>query len=157
MSDEVMAWTDGSCLRNPGGPGGWAVVLEVAGHDLEIFGNSGSTTNNRMEMMAVYRAILAVPKSVLIVHTDSSYVADGINEWRHGWKENGWKRKSRSGKLHALNNSDLWEAIDHALENRPDNREVVIRKVRGHNGIPQNERADTLAKREARRRGRIEA
>ncbi|MFP4131033.1 MAG: ribonuclease HI [Thiohalospira sp.] len=137
MSDSVEIFTDGACRGNPG-PGGWGALLRKGEHERELSGSEAETTNNRMELMAVIRALEALdrPCEVTVV-TDSQYVQKGISEWLPGWKRKGWK--TAAGK--PVKNKDLWQALD-AAAGRHD---VKWEWVRGHNGHAENERADALA------------
>ena len=137
--DHVEIFTDGACRGNPG-PGGWGAILRLARNEKELWGGASETTNNRMELTAVIRALEALKRPVNgRIHTDSQYVLKGINEWIHGWKRNGWKTASRQ----PVKNADLWERLD-ALS-RQHKLEWVW--VKGHAGHPENERADALANR----------
>ena len=109
----VVIHTDGACKGNPG-PGGWGALLVAGGREKELFGGEPSTTNNRMELTAVIRALeaLKVPSEVEI-HTDSQYVKNGIETWIHGWKRNGWKTADRK----PVKNAELWRELE-ALANR---------------------------------------
>ncbi|GAA4411755.1 ribonuclease HI [Quisquiliibacterium transsilvanicum] len=139
MDDPVEIYTDGACKGNPG-PGGWGALLRVRGEEKELFGGERQTTNNRMELTAVIRALeaLAGPSRVA-VHTDSQYVQKGISEWIKGWKARGWLTSDRK----PVKNADLWRELD-ALAAK---HEVQWHWVRGHAGHPENERADVLANR----------
>jgi ribonuclease HI len=147
MSDIVDIFTDGACSGNPG-PGGWGAILRTGAVEKELFGGEALTTNNRMEMTAVIRALEALKRPVLArVHTDSQYVQKGISEWIVGWKKRGWKTADKQ----PVKNEDLWRELDrlaglHQLE---------WLWVRGHAGHVENERADALARRgvETVRRG----
>ena len=133
----VEIFTDGACKGNPG-PGGWGVVLRMGGHEKELSGHEPATTNNRMEMTAVIRALgaLKAPCHVAL-HTDSRYVIDGITKWIFGWQKNGWKNSQKKPVL----NSDLWlELLDATKPHRID-----WIWVKGHDGHVENERADRLA------------
>lgn len=133
----IEMYADGSCLRNPGGPGGWGVVF-CGAITREHYGGERSTTNNRMEMLAVIAGLETLSEPVsLRVYTDSRYVHDGATKWIHGWQKRGWKTASGD----AVKNQDLWVRM-HALTLR---HRVEFRWVRGHNGNPGNERADALA------------
>ncbi len=135
----VEIYTDGACKGNPG-PGGWGALLRCRGHERELYGGEPSTTNNRMELTAVIRALEALTRtSTVVVHTDSQYVQKGISEWLPGWKARRWLTADRK----PVKNVDLWQALD-ALTAR---HRVQWRWVRGHNGHPENERADALANR----------
>lgn len=138
MNDVVM-YTDGACSGNPG-PGGWGVVLMAGKHRKELFGGEKETTNNRMEMMAVIRGAEALKKGCSVdIYTDSQYVMKGMTEWLEGWKARGWRTAGRQ----AVKNVDLWQRLDKAL----DRHEIKWYWVRGHTGVPENERADELARR----------
>lgn len=135
--EEVDIYTDGACSGNPG-PGGWGAILRSGAHEKEIWGGEPATTNNRMELLAVIRALEALKRPVAArVHTDSQYVQKGISEWIHGWKARGWKTASKE----PVKNADLWQQLD-ALRN---NHQVEWRWVKGHAGHEFNERADQLA------------
>lgn len=138
---EVEIYTDGACKGNPG-PGGWGAWLRSGPHEKELWGGEPLTTNNRMELTAVIQALSVLKQgSHVILHTDSSYVKDGITTWIHGWKARGWTTADRK----PVKNIDLWQQLD-ALRTR---HHVDWRWVRGHNGDPGNERADQLANRGA--------
>lgn len=134
----VTIFTDGACLGNPG-PGGWAAVLLCAGCRREISGGYRRTTNNRMELLAVIRALECLKYSCFVeVHTDSKYLHDAVNKgWLAKWQRNGWMT---SGKK-PVKNQDLWQNLDVLL--RMHN--VCFGWVRGHAGNPENERCDALA------------
>ena len=140
--DTVTIYTDGACSGNPG-PGGWgAVVLverdggEPTSHDLS--GGDRDTTNNKMELNAVIKALEALPSgSSATVITDSTYVKNGATCWMAAWKRNGWKTADRK----PVKNRDLWTLLDALLETR----KITWRWVRGHDGNEFNERADVLA------------
>ncbi|MBL27336.1 MAG: ribonuclease HI [Rhodospirillaceae bacterium] len=134
----VEAHTDGACSGNPG-PGGWGVVLRWGGTTRELSGAEPATTNNRMELMAAIQALEALKRPVAIaIHTDSTYVRDGITRWLHQWKANGWRTAAKK----PVKNQDLWERLEAALATH----EVTWHWVRGHAGDPGNERADQLAR-----------
>lgn len=134
----IEIYTDGACSGNPG-PGGWGALMRWNGHEKELSGGEPDTTNNRMEMMAVIKALEAVTKagSEIHIHTDSKYVMQGVNEWMEGWKARGWKTAAKK----PVKNQDLWERID-SLTNK---HKVSFFWVKGHAGHPENERADELA------------
>jgi len=134
----VEIFTDGACRGNPG-PGGWAAILRSGGHEKEIFGGEGATTNNRMELTAAIKALEALKKrSHVTLYTDSRYVMDGLQLWLPRWKANGWKTSDKK----PVKNADLWRALDEAARRH----DVVWRWVRGHAGHAENERADLLAR-----------
>ncbi|MDY0071208.1 MAG: ribonuclease HI [Thauera sp.] len=136
--EAVEIYTDGACSGNPG-PGGWGAILRWQGHEKEIFGGEPATTNNRMELLAVIRALDLLKRSMTVqVHTDSQYVQKGISEWIEGWKTRGWKTASRT----PVKNADLWQALDAARERH----QVQWLWVKGHAGHVDNERADALAR-----------
>lgn len=131
-------YTDGACSGNPG-PGGWGTVLISGKHRKELSGGEAETTNNRMEMMAVIRGMEALKRTSKVdIYTDSTYVMKGITEWMGNWKKNGWRTAARK----PVKNVDLWQRLDEAL----DRHEVNWNWVRGHTGVPENERADELAR-----------
>jgi len=133
----VEIYTDGACRGNPG-PGGWGATLEMGEHFRELSGAEAMTTNNRMELMAVISAIEALKRPVPIkLYTDSEYVRRGITEWLKSWKARGWKTADRK----PVKNQDLWERLD-AIASR---HEIEWHWVKGHSGVPGNERVDRLA------------
>ena len=136
---DVEIFTDGACRGNPG-PGGWGALLRAGRHVKELWGGAHSTTNNRMELTAVIEALVVLKRRVRVtVHTDSTYVKQGITAWIHSWKRNGWKTKSRE----PVKNADLWMRLDELAQAH----EVTWRWVKGHAGHEGNERADALANR----------
>ncbi len=137
-TSRVEIFTDGACSGNPG-PGGWGAVLRYNSAEKELNGGEKATTNNRMEMMAAIVALetLKRPSSVDL-HTDSTYLRDGITKWIHGWKRNGWKTAAKK----PVKNVDLWQRLEQALERH----DVSWHWVKGHAGHPENERADALAR-----------
>ncbi len=136
---EVEIYTDGACKGNPG-PGGWGALLRAGAHEKELWGGEPDTTNNRMELTAVIRALEALKRPVSArVHTDSKYVQQGISEWIHGWKKNGWKTASKA----PVKNADLWQQLDRLA----GQHQLQWIWVKGHAGHPENERADALANR----------
>ena len=133
----IEIYADGACRGNPG-PGGWGVVVLSAEGDQEMMGATGNTTNNRMELCAVLEGLLALSQPARVrVYTDSTYVCKGITEWIAGWKRRNW----RTSGGRAVKNQDLWLALDEAQSHH----EVEWQWVRGHDGHPENERADQLA------------
>lgn len=136
-ADTIYIYSDGACKGNPGA-GGWGALLLTDGHRKEICGGEANTTNNRMEMTAVIRALESLKRpSTVEVHTDSQYVQKGISEWMAGWKRRNWR--TADGK--PVKNQDLWLQLD-ALSQL---HRIEWKWVRGHNGHPENERADELA------------
>ncbi len=133
----VEIYTDGACRGNPG-PGGWAVLLMFDGREKELSGAEALTTNNRMELTAVIRALRELKRPMNVrVFTDSEYVRRGITEWLTGWKARGWRTADRQ----PVKNQDLWES----LEAECARHDIEWRWVKGHSGVPGNERADLLA------------
>ena len=134
----VEIYTDGSCLGNPG-PGGYGAVLKFNQHRKEISAGFKNTTNNRMELLAAIEA-LAVLKEQCIVEltTDSQYVKDGINQWIHNWRRNGWRTSNKK----PVKNADLWKKLDAQVQRHT----VNWHWVKGHSGHPENERCDELAR-----------
>jgi ribonuclease HI len=137
IEDVVEVFSDGACRGNPG-PGGWGIVLRYKDKEKELWGGEADTTNNRMELMAVIRALEALkPGRKVRVYTDSQYVQKGISEWIHTWKRKNWMT---SGKT-PVKNVDLWKRLDELAAQH----DVEWRWVKGHAGHPENERADRLA------------
>ena len=135
----VDLWTDGSCRGNPG-PGGWAALLIAGGHEKELSGAEPATTNNRMELTAAIRGLQALKRRCKVrVHTDSEYVKRGVTEWLEDWKRRGWKTADKK----PVKNVDLWQELDALL----GSHDIEWRWVRGHSGVPENERVDQLANR----------
>lgn len=136
--DVVDIWTDGACVPNPG-PGGWGALLRQGPHELELCGGeAGTTTNNRMELTAPIRALQALKRPVTVrVHTDSTYVRNGVTSWVATWQRNGWRTSAKQ----PVKNEDLWRAlVEEAARHR-----VEWLWVKGHAGDEGNERADRLA------------
>jgi ribonuclease HI len=134
----VDIYTDGACSGNPG-PGGWGAILRWRGNERELSGAESQTTNNRMELMAAIRALESLKRPMRArIHTDSTYVKDGITRWIHAWKAKGWRTAARK----PVKNVDLWQRLDAALTTH----DVEWFWVRGHAGHPENERADALAR-----------
>jgi ribonuclease HI len=135
----VEIWTDGACKGNPG-PGGWGALLRYGSHEKELFGGERDTTNNRMELTAVIEALASLKQRCdVIVHTDSQYVKNGIQEWMANWVRRGW----RTADNKPVKNVDLWRRLSAEVARH----HVHWRWVRGHSGDPHNERADALANR----------
>jgi ribonuclease HI len=138
-ADRVLIYADGACKGNPG-RGGWGAILKTGNGERELFGGEAQTTNNRMELTAVIRALeVLAPQSEAAVYTDSQYVQKGISEWLHDWKRRGWRTADKK----PVKNIDLWQQLDRlAAAHR-----VSWHWVKGHAGHPENERADALANR----------
>ena len=135
---QVEIFTDGACSGNPG-PGGWGAILRHNGVEKELSGGEPQTTNNRMEMMAAIAALEALRRpSHVHLHTDSTYLKDGITKWIHAWKARGWRTANKK----PVKNVDLWQRLEAAIETH----KVRWTWVRGHTGHPENERADELAR-----------
>jgi ribonuclease HI len=133
----VEIYSDGACRGNPG-PGGWGALLRFNDQEKELFGGEAATTNNKMELTAVIRALEALKQpSKVRVYTDSQYVQKGIKEWIHGWKRNGWKTSDKKD----VKNKELWVELDELRKRH----EIEWHWVKGHAGHPENERADALA------------
>lgn len=133
----IEIYTDGACRGNPG-PGGWAALLQKGEHEKEISGAEALTTNNRMELTAVIRALESLKQPVEArVFTDSQYVRRGITEWLSAWKARGWRTADKK----PVKNQDLWEQLE-AVSAR---HRIEWRWVPGHAGVPGNERVDRLA------------
>ncbi|WP_395616162.1 ribonuclease HI [Sphingorhabdus sp.] len=134
---QLEIFTDGACKGNPG-PGGWGAVIRYGKHEKEISGGDPDTTNNRMELAAAIQALkILIEPCHIKLHTDSKYVLDGITKWIHGWQRNGWKNASKQ----PVRNADLWRDLIDATARH----QVEWIWVKGHNGHPENERADRLA------------
>jgi ribonuclease HI len=134
---QLEIFTDGACKGNPG-PGGWGAVIRYGKHEKEISGGEPDTTNNRMELAAAIQALkILIEPCHIKLHTDSKYVLDGITKWIHGWQRNGWKNASKQ----PVRNADLWRDLIVAAARH----QVEWIWVKGHNGHPENERADRLA------------
>jgi ribonuclease HI len=135
----IEIYTDGACRGNPG-PGGWAALLRRGEHEKEISGAEPLTTNNRMELTAVIRALEALKRPArAILYTDSEYVRRGIREWLPDWKARGWRTAARE----PVKNQDLWERLDAAAAAQ----DIEWHWVKGHSGDDGNEYVDALANR----------
>lgn len=133
----IEIYTDGACRGNPG-PGGWAALLQMGEHEKELSGAEALTTNNRMELTAVIRALEALKRPVPVrVYTDSQYVRRGITEWLPAWKARGWRTADRK----PVKNQDLWQLLEEASAPH----QIEWHWVPGHAGVPGNERVDRLA------------
>ena len=137
MSKTVEIYTDGACKGNPG-VGGWGVLLKYSGRTRELFGGEQLTTNNRMELTAVIKALAALKRPCKVkLHTDSRYVQQGISEWIHDWKKRNWRTAGKK----PVNNDDLWKQLDTLASKH----QVEWVWVEGHTGDEGNEHADSLA------------
>jgi ribonuclease HI len=138
-TEAVRIYADGACKGNPG-PGGWGAILQFDGREKELFGGETHTTNNRMELTAVIRALEALTRPARVeVYTDSQYVQKGISEWLRDWKRRGWKTADKK----PVKNRELWEELDRLAAEHT----ITWHWIRGHAGHPENERADRLANR----------
>jgi ribonuclease HI len=138
---EITIFCDGASKGNPG-PGGWGALVATQEQVVELGGHSAHTTNNKMELTAAAKALAYASKfssTPVAVHTDSSYVINGITKWVGGWKKNGWKTKDKKEVL----NKELWIQLDAAVQNITGT--VSWRYVGGHVGVAGNERVDTIA------------
>jgi len=138
MNDAMIEiYADGACKGNPG-PGGWGAWLSFDGREKEIYGGEPLTTNNRMELTAVIRALESLKRPCLArIYTDSVYVQKGITEWIHGWKSRGWRTSDKK----PVKNDDLWKELDLLAQQHT----IDWIWVKGHAGHAGNERADALA------------
>ena len=133
----VTIYADGACRGNPG-PGGWGALLSAGTQVKELSGAEAATTNNRMELTAVIQALAALKRPVnATVYTDSQYVIKGMTEWVGSWKARGWKTADKK----PVKNQDLWEELDR----QEARHRVTWHWVKGHSGVPGNERVDQLA------------
>ena len=136
-AEPIDIYTDGACKGNPGA-GGWGALLKRGAHYKEIYGGEPCTTNNRMELLAVIRALEALKRpSHARVHTDSQYVQKGISVWIHNWKRRDWRTVEKK----PVKNTDLWRRLDELA----GMHRIEWIWVKGHAGHPENERADELA------------
>ena len=134
---QIEIFTDGACKGNPG-PGGWGALLRMGAHEKELSGSDPDTTNNRMEMTAVIRALRVLREPCRIaLYTDSRYVIDGMTKWIEGWKKRGWVNASKK----PVKNADLWHDLIEAVRDH----QIEWHWVKGHAGHAENERVDRLA------------
>ncbi len=134
----LKIWTDGSCLGNPG-PGGWAFIATNGKDIAERNGGEKETTNNRMELTAVIKALSAAKKhDELEIHTDSQYVKNGMEKWVRQWKNNNWKNAEKK----PVKNKELWQQLDELAQTK----KITWVWVKGHAGQEMNERCDELAR-----------
>ena len=135
----VEIYTDGACRGNPG-PGGWGASLRYNGQQKDLYGSEPETTNNRMELMAVIKALESLKRCCPVkIYTDSKYVLDGMTKWLPNWKKKGWKTAAKK----PVKNADLWKQLDAAVQAN----DVSWQWVKGHTGDEGNECADALANR----------
>jgi len=133
----VTLFTDGACLGNPG-PGGWAYILQNGSEEIENSGGEPDTTNQRMEVTAVLRALETLEEPTRVsIYADSQYVTKGLTEWMDGWLVKGWKNSSKK----PVKNQDLWQQLAILRETH----DISTHWVKGHAGHPENERCDELA------------
>ena len=133
----VSLYTDGACKGNPG-KGGWGVLMRYGSHEKELFGGEAHTTNNRMELTAIIQGLAALKRPcAVVIYTDSQYVKNGMEQWIHGWKKNGWKTASKQ----PVKSEDLWRQLDRLAAQH----QIQWQWVRGHAVHTENERADALA------------
>ena len=134
----VTIYTDGACSGNPG-PGGWGAILEYMGHEKELSGGEKSTTNNRMELTAVIKALEALKEPCIVeLYSDSKYVIDALQKgWAVSWRKRGWIKSDKKPAL----NPDLWETLLTLTEKH----DVRCHWVKGHASNPKNNRCDELA------------
>jgi len=136
--NEVTIYTDGACSGNPG-PGGWGALLQFGEHERELKGGEGNTTNNRMELTAAIAALETLKRTCKVhLHTDSTYLRDGMTSWIHNWKRNGWRTTAKK----PVKNVDLWQRLDEAIQSH----DIEWHWIKGHAGDPGNEAADALAR-----------
>ena len=140
---QIFAYTDGACSGNPG-PGGWGALLiardgDAVKRERELSGGEALTTNNRMELMAAIAALETLSRDAAItITTDSAYVKNGVTQWIHGWKRNGWRTADKK----PVKNVELWQRLEAAQARH----KVRWEWIKGHAGHPENERADELAR-----------
>ena len=140
---QVVIHADGACRGNPG-PGGWGALLQAGTNEKELWGGEPQTTNNRMELMAVIEALRALKRPCRVeLYLDSQYVRQGITEWIHKWKVQGWRTASKQ----PVKNVELWQILDELVHQQ--GHQIRWHWVKGHAGDPGNERADALANRGA--------
>lgn len=136
--NEVTIYTDGACSGNPG-PGGWGALLQFGEHERELKGGERNTTNNRMELTAAIAALETLKRTCKVhLHTDSTYLRDGMTSWIHNWKRNGWRTTAKK----PVKNVDLWLRLDEAIQSH----DIEWHWIKGHAGDPGNEAADALAR-----------
>ena len=135
--NEVTIYTDGACSGNPG-PGGWGALLQFGEYERELKGGERNTTNNRMELTAAIAALEILKRTCKVhLHTDSTYLRDGMTSWIHNWKRNSWRTTANK----PVKNLDLWQRLDKAIQRH----DIEWHWIKGHAGDPGNEAADALA------------
>ena len=138
---KVEIFSDGACRGNPG-PGGWGVLLRYNSHEKKLYGGEVHTTNNRMELTAVIKALNALKKGCRVsLTTDSQYVHKGVTKWLHNWQNNGWKNSAKK----EIKNLDLWQELIEAMQRHK--HQIQWYWIKGHSGHEENEIADMLANR----------
>ena len=138
---KLQIYTDGACLGNPG-PGGWAAIIIENGQERVFSGNDNMTTNNRMELLAIIKALESFNENLeLIIYTDSKYVINGITSWIKNWEANSWKNSTKQ----PVKNVDLWKKLD--MNAKKHNIEWIW--VKGHSGNFFNEKVDEIARSQA--------
>lgn len=140
MSKPWVIYTDGSCMKNPDGEGGWAyIILTPSGYPIKASGYSPKTTNQRMELMAVIQALHMIPDNDSArVYSDSKYACDGINAWMHNWAKKDWVKADGNPVL----NLDLWKV----LYDLTRTRDVTMVWVQGHASNEFNNECDKMAR-----------
>lgn len=139
----IEIYTDGACSGNPG-PGGWGAILRFQGKEREISGGQPNTTNNQMELQAAIEALRALKESCSIdFYTDSQYLRQGITQWIHSWKRNGWRTADKK----PVKNQSHWVELDELTQKHT----IRWHWLKGHAGHPENERCDELARNEIAR------
>jgi ribonuclease HI len=136
----IEIYTDGACSGNPG-PGGWGTILRFQGKERELSGGNPETTNNQMELQAAIEGLKALKEPCDVeLYTDSQYLRQGITQWIHNWKRNGWRTADKK----PVKNQQLWEELDALAQTHT----VKWHWLKGHAGHPENERCDELARNE---------
>ena len=141
---QVTIYTDGACSGNPG-PGGWGAVLLYGTHRKEISGGEAATTNNRMELTAVIRALALLKEPCQVeLYSDSKYVIDALEKgWARGWQKRGWVKSDKKPAL----NPDLWQQLLELV----DRHQLHYHWVKGHAENPENNRCDQMAVAESKK------
>ena len=140
MKDEIIVYTDGACSGNPG-KGGWAALIIDQQNEQIISGSEKLTTNNRMELMAVIQSLIKIKSDKINIFTDSKYVKNGIEDWIHKWKKNGWITTNKQ----PVKNKDLWVQLDNLRENK----NIKWQWVKGHSTDRYNNLVDEAARKAA--------